>query len=493
MAPKTKPAGSKKVGKDQVIMPSKIPTKMASAPPQGIKDPGQDVRRPETANRQLQVSDIRAETNVVKAIRRLATDERFTSNAIFSIVQLALTQFKAKGYDNLTGEFNQGVTNAAKQIMVRMDTLTDYTQKFTKKPTLRAFVETALRETALSGAACAELVLDKAGLPSYLQAVAYESLSYKTKGQNQVYPVQKPAAGGGTDINLDIANFFISELNLGADETYSTPMYKSCLLDTFQNSDFIDDMRRVVFRVGHSRLIVTLDADKVKASASEEIQGDEAKLMQFMKDVQADVQRNVAKLRPEDSIVVYNNMDTKVEDVGGEKSDYVPLMQQLSNMQATSLKAPPSILGIRSEGSQSLANSETLVYLKVAKSIQGPVQDLLSRALTLAVRLLGIPGYVKFEFDPIELRPDGELEAFKQIKQKRVLEQLSLGIISDEQMCVELDVPYRADMPPLSGTRFYDKQGDSNTATSTDTVDNQGGMERTMSPDTPTKSGGKSQ
>lgn len=472
-----------------IVMPKKVPTKVLSAPAQGVKESGQDVTRPDTMNRQLQIADIRAETDVVKAIRRLATDERFMSNAVFSIVQLALTKFRAVGYDNLTGEFNQDVTNVARQIMARMDTLTDYTQKFVKKPTLRQFVETALRETALSGAVAAELVMSKEGVPDYLQAVAYESLTYKTKNGNMIYPKQKPTSGD--DIELDIANFFVCELNLGADETYATPMYKSALIDTFQNSDFIDDMRRVVFRMGHSRLIVTLNAEKVKASASEEVRGDEQKLMEYMNTVQNQVLNSVGGLRPEDSLVVYDSMEAKSVDIGGEKSDYVPLMQQLSNMQATSLKAPPSILGIRSEGSQSLANSETLVYLKIAKSIQGPVQDLLSRALTLAVRLFGVQGYIKFEFEPIELRPESEREAYKMTKQQRILEKLSLGLISDEHACLELDVPYRTDMPPLSGTGFNNS---GSTAKSTDAEpENTGGMESQLTPDTPSKSGGKSQ
>lgn len=474
----------------QVVMPKSVPKKVLSAPAQGNVTKGQDVRRPNDMNRTLQIADIRQETDVVKAIRRLATDERYSSNAVFSIVHLALTEFRAVGYDNVTGEFSQDVTNAVRQIMVRMDTLNDYTQKFNKKPTVRQFVETSLREAAVAGAVAAELVLDKAGLPDRLQSVAYESLTYVSKGDGKVYPKQKPAAGGGTDIDLDIANFFISELNLGANETYATPMYKSSLIDTFQNNDFIDDMRRVVFKAGHSRLVVTLNSEKVRASASEEIQADDQKMMQYMIDVQNQTQKAVSELRPEDGVVVYDNMEVDVADIGGQKADYVPLMQQVSNMQATSLKAPPSILGIRSEGSQSLANSETLVYLKIAKAIQGPVCDLMSRALTMAVRLLGVQGYVKFVMDPIELRPESEREAYTMTRQQRILNQLSLGLITDEHACLELKIPYRPDMTPLSGTRFLDK---SQTNTYNNSPDNTGGMEQTMNSDTPDKAGGDSQ
>lgn len=484
---------AKSTGANQVVMPKKIPTKLQSAPAKGNVDAGQDVRRPASAARLTTLEEIRNESDVVKAIRRLSSDEGFMSAAVFYIVQLASTGYRAVGYDQTTGEFSQDVSNVARQVMMRMDTLTDYSKKFTKKQTVRAFIETALREVALSGAVAAELVLDKAGYPDYLQSVAYETLTFVSKGDDGVYPKQKPSSGGGTDIPLDIANFFVCELCLGADETYSTPMYKSALIGLFQNENFVNSMRRAVDRTGHSRLVVELDAAKVKSSAPEDAQADEVKMLDYMVNVQTQVTNALSQLSPEDAIVTYDIASIKVEDIGGSKSDYVPLLNQLNNSQATSLKAPPSILGIRSEGSQSLANSETLVYLKIAKAIQGPVTDLMSRVLTLAVRLLGVQGYVKFEMDPIELRPESEREAYKMTKQQRVLNLLSLGMYTDQQACLELDVTYRSDMPQLSGTRFADKVDVSGVDYVDNQPDNTGGMEQTMKPDTPSKAGGKSQ
>ncbi len=478
---------------NQVVMPKKIPTKPTSAPARAKVGSGQDIRRPTSSSRLTTLEEIRAETDVVKAIRRLSSDEGFMSAAVFYIVQLASTGYKAVGYDQATGEFSQDVSNVARQVMMRMDTLTDYSKKFTKKQTVRAFIETALREVALSGAVAAELVLDKAGYPDYIQSVAYETLTFVSKGDDGVYPKQKPAAGGGEAIVLDIANFFVSELCLGADETYSTPMYKSALIGLFQNENFVNSMRRAVDRTGHSRLVVELDAAKVKASAPEDAQADEAKMLSYMVDVQTQITNALSQLSPEDAIVTYDIASIEVKDIGGSKADYVPLLNQLNNSQATSLKAPPSILGIRSEGSQSLANSETLVYLKIAKAIQGPVIDLMSRVLTLSVRLLGVQGYVKFEMEPIELRPESEREAYKMTKQQRILNLLSLGIYTDQQACLDLGVTYRSDMPQLSGTRFADKVS----STGVDYVDNQpdntGGMEQTMNSDTPSKAGGESQ
>lgn len=97
-----------------------------------------------------------------------------------------------------------------------------------------------------------------------------------------------------------------------------------------------------------------------------------------------------------------------------------------------------------------------MVFLKVASSIRKPVEDVMSRALTLGCRLYGENVYVRFEFDPIDLRPENEVEAFRVMRQARILELLSLGLISDDEAFVELGIGYApAGYKPISGTNFY--------------------------------------
>jgi hypothetical protein len=79
---------------------------------------------------------------------------------------------------------------------------------------------------------------------------------------------------------------------------------------------------------------------------------------------------------------------------------------------------------------------------------------------TLAVRLMGMDVYVNFEYEPIDLRPDNELLAFKQTKQMMTLEQLSLGLITDEEASLILTGKLPpAGYKPLSGTMFHKSGG----------------------------------
>jgi hypothetical protein len=293
-------------------------------------------------------------------------------------------------------------------------------------------------------------------------------------------------------VDLNIPNFWIGEINRDPTLAYSTPILRPALNTTITNHEFIEDMRRAVSVTGHSRLVVTLDSEKVLKTAPDEIREDPEKLLVYLNAVQESMTSSLSDLSPEDSIVVYDNVAIEVADIGGNKADYVPLMQALNNLQSTALQTPSSILGLRSEGSQSLSNVEALTYLKMLEALRGPIADVLSRAFTLAVRLYGLDVYAKVEFDPIDLRPENELEAYRTMRNDRYLKNLSLGIWTQQQYCHMAGEPYRPDMPDLSGTMFHEgmKGNKGNDDTS---LDNSGGAERTLNSNTPKKGGGESQ
>lgn len=131
------------------------------------------------------------------------------------------------------------------------------------------------------------------------------------------------------------------------------------------------------------------------------------------------------------------------------------------------------------------------MFLKVARGIQRPIEEVMSRILTLAVRLYGVDAYVKFRFEGINLRPEDELEAFKTMKQDRVFNLLSEGFLTDEEAAHELGTGPRAPgAPPLSGTGFNRSSGGIDAEDASPNTDPQGNA---LQPDTPKKGGGESQ
>ena len=76
------------------------------------------------------------------------------------------------------------------------------------------------------------------------------------------------------------------------------------------------------------------------------------------------------------------------------------------------------------------------------------------------VRLLGYDVFVEFSFARPDLRADSELEAFRSMKQSRVLDLLSLGLITDDEAALQLTGKLPpASAPKLSGTMFRSSAG----------------------------------
>lgn len=428
------------------------------------------------------------------AIRLLARKNGNVGSSVFSFVEIAKSGVDIKGYTTNTNIYSPEATQIARSVRAQMDTVYDYSKGYADIMSFDSLIETLLREAVITSQVSAELVLDKARLPYKIAPIAYETIRWVSRGDGSVYPEQQLAAADGeATISLDIPNFWTSAVHKDLTKTYVTPMLEPAISMATYYDQFIDDMRRAVRITGHSRLVVSLDAEKILSALPADAFDDDSKKQEFLETQRTAVETIVQSLEPEDALVTYDSVgveDVQTKDV---KADYTQLLTAISGMLATSLKSHPSILGLRLEGSQSLSNTESLVFLKIAKGIQKPVEEVLSRALTLAIRLYGVDGYVKVKFKPINLRPEDELEAYRTMKQQRILEQLSLGLITDEQAAEELDLgELPAGYTPLSGTMFQDKSNNS-TDLSTAVGVSKDGQGNALSPNTPKKAGGESQ
>ena len=110
------------------------------------------------------------------------------------------------------------------------------------------------------------------------------------------------------------------------------------------------------------------------------------------------------------------------------------------------------------------------------------------------MRLYGVDAYVELEFNPVELRPDLELEPHKVMRQSRVLEQLSLGLLTDDEANSEIG---NSSLPEgfesLSGTGFQGKSAASQGVDGAGTMpaNATNSRNRQVAPQTPSSAGGK--
>lgn len=473
------------------LLPTRSAGKAKVKTPVSRFDKGAQIPQSEQSTANQAVLDYRYETIPAAALRKLARVNGNVGSSVFSFVEIAKSGYRIRGYTTNTQDFNYQAVEAAKSVLSMMDTVYNYQRGYADVLTLDALVEVLLREAALTSFVGTELVLDKARMPERLISIPHETIIWKSRGDGTKYPVQQGLITGGEEVELDTATVWTAEVHKDQMRAYVTPMLEPAIDSATYYQEFVEDMRRSVRQGGHSRLVITLNAEMVIAAAPDEAKNDPAKMKAFMESQLSAVENVVKSMEPEDALVTYDSVDADLKQAKSVKKDYTELLTAISGMLATSLKSHPSILGLRLQGSQSLSNTESMVFLKIAKAIQRPVADVLSRALTLAVRLLGVDAYIKFEFNPINLRPEDELEAYRTMRQDRLLQLLSLGFLSDDEAAEELGTGKRpANAPQLSGTMFHQKDN-----TLADDVkgaprDPQG---EALEPDSPNRAGGSSQ
>lgn len=454
--------------------------------------PGSDQDRGTTISNDLSrytanaINNVASKTDITDIIRTLIREDGLFSSAANSMVALSTgAGIRMLGFDS-AGVPDLGVSTMAYNLIDMLDMQHDYSAGYNDKPGIYTLLAMLQMDVVTSGGCGGELVLDQAFGPERIVPVGYSTIEWYADGQGGRYPTQDNG-----DVELNIPTVFMAEHNRNPDEAYSVSLLRPGLSHTINFNSFLEDTHRALNRTGHSRLIALISAEAVAAAVPEQTRNNPEQMGQIFDQVKAQVETTLAGLEPEDALVAYDSLDIDVKDTGGNKADYTGMLTTLGNLLGAALKTPASVSGLRASGGQGLSNAETLIYLKVVQSVRTPVEEVMSRALTLAARLSGIDGYVSFEFMPIDLRPASELEAYLATKQKRVLEQLSYGVINDAQACFELGLRPQGFGATLAGTGFYTQKAAA--ATDDPAADRTSSTGAALAPSTPAKSGGADQ
>lgn len=422
-------------------------------------------------------------------IRDFAAASPDISAAVNAALRTAITDSWTAVAYNMDGTVNPEGTALLQQIIASMNFLSAYDLGYADRNSLLSTSEAVGKELMLYGSYALELVLDKTRLPERLQPLSTTAIKfYPTDGGKRLKPVQEIS---GEKVELDIPTFFYGSIDQDLLEPYSASPLESALQPVLFSTDFMDDLRRVVKRAIHPRIHVTIDEEKFRKGIPLEFQNDQEQITSYMASVVSDIESKVNGLKPEDALIVFDTIGIEVIDHGNTNlSNEWETLQGFANSKlATGTKSMPTILG-HGSASANIASAEALLYMKTADGlIRKKLNELYSRVFTLAVRLYGIDCYVEFAYEDIDLRPKNEVEAFKAMKQSRVLELLSLGLMSDEEASILLTgkLP-AAGAPKLSGTGFRANTGGAqpagngyNGATNDGSTTNQN-----LKPDTPT-------
>jgi hypothetical protein len=427
-----------------------------------------------------------ASTNVT--LRDLAAASPDLSAALAANLRLGITESYILKCWNPDGSFNADGTRLAYQLLQRMDLVPDYTQGFNQVNSLLATSESLAKDLLTYGGMAMELVLDKSRLPTrFVPLSSSQIVFFPDPASKGVVPKQLIA---GSYIDLDLPTFFWVSIDQDLLSAYPTSPFEAAIQPVIADSEFTNDMRRVVKRAAYPRLDVEVDEELLRQSIPPDVLSDTDKLTAYRNTVTQTIADVINGLAPEDALVHYSFVKVKYVDGGTTPvQDVFKGVQDLINAKlSTGAKTLPSVLG-HGSGSQNVASSETLLAMKTADGmVRRKLNEMYSKAFTLAVRLFGLDVSVEFTYRPINLRPTIEVEAFEAMRQSRILEQLSFGLISDEEACLELtgNLP-PAGMTPLSGTMFSAGigKGGENAYSGTSTGGNGGGLNQAITSNAP--------
>lgn len=417
------------------------------------------------------------------------------SAAVTSYVRVGITSGFVSYAKNLDGTFNPEATASLAQIITRMNILNDYTIGFDDSLSIRSVCETWARDLLMTGGMSGELVLNKALLPDKIQPVSTAQIVfYPSTDGRKLRPAQKLS---GEEINLDVPTFFMVALDQDTFEAYTVSPVEPAIQGAIFSLDFLNDIRKIVKRAIHPRVVVTLDEEKFKKMAPPEAQSDSQLMASWMNDVLETIRSRVDGLEPEEAMVIFDSIGVEVKDHGNTNlsNEYTVIEKMFNSRLAAGAKVLPTVLG-QSNGTSNVASSEVLIFMKyVEGTIWSKLNEMLSKILTLAVRLMGHDVVVEFRYNAIDLRPDLELESFRAMYQSRILDLLSLGLIGDEEASVMLTghLPPKG-FKPLSGTGFRPGTSVMPTGDGYNGASNSGStMNQNLKPGTPTQPKGGQQ
>jgi hypothetical protein len=356
---------------------------------------------------------------------------------------------------NMDDELDRDGLKGLEQIIRGLTTRSDYSTGFQFTHKIEEIAEQLRYMILLRGGICAELVFDKFLVPAEVRHIDLATVNWYEKAAGQYKPEQEPP-NANDPILLDLPNIFVKHYRQNPAEIYSESPFVSSINTVAARQQVINDLYRIMQKTGYPRMEVTVVEEVLMKNAPENIRQDPNQMRAWMNARLTEIANGVANLRPDAAYIHFDAVEAKILNEGGpaKSLDASDIMKVLDAQNQAALKTMGTIIG-KGESGVNTASVEARVFSMSADSINVPIASMFEDMFTLALRLQGFDGYVKCKFAPAELRPDLELEPQRIMKQTRLLGDLSVGIITDDEYHMNMyNRPKPDSAPELSGTNF---------------------------------------
>ena len=389
----------------------------------------------------------------------LGTHDPDVSSAIHANLTVAATEMQVFIRD-MNGAFVPEAYRVFNQMVSVLTHELDPKAGYQRKATMRWTAEQLRYMVLLRGACALELVTDDNFVPTELRLVDPASVRWIEDTPGNYKPIQF-AYGLGMPVDLDIPTFFWAYHRTTPISVYPYSPFVSAINTIAARQEAVSDLFRIMRVTGLPRVEVTVLEEVIRNSAPANIRQDPDKLRLFVNTQINLLQNQFANIRPDQAVIHTDAVKVGVmnERSPGLSMNVDPVISAFNAQNQAALKTMSTILG-RGESGVNTASVEARLFSLHADALNHPVAEVFSRAFTLALRLLGYAVTVDIRYKPAELRPETELEPMRMVKQSRVLQALSIGMMTDEEAHLELfgRLPPPG-TPKLAGTNFQQNTG----------------------------------
>lgn len=387
-------------------------------------------------------------------IESLLIDDPDMSAALNAYLTVANTSMIIKVRDE-NGIIDRDGYKTLNLLLAGMEQRSDYTTGFELARSLRGVCADFRYMLLKRGAISTELIYDKNLIPQTFRIVDPKSIEWIEKEPGSYKPQQK-VEGSDKPIKLDIPTFFTTFYRKDPNRIYSHSPFVSAINTIAARQQVINDLYRIMQLTGFPRMEIVIMEEILLKNAPENVKQDKEELRQWTNDRISEINNAVTNIRPDQTLTHTDAIEVKMvnEKQPGAAVDISKVIDVLNAQNQAGLKTMAVIIG-RGESGQNTSSTEARIFSMNAQELNEPIAILLSQAFSLMLRLTGSSSTVEVKFAPVELRPDLELEPQRTMKGARLKEDLSLGIISDDEYHLEMHGRLRPDeAPELSGTGF---------------------------------------
>ena len=391
-------------------------------------------------------------------LRELFKHDPDISAAVFSYLTMANTKplIVCKSFN---GAIDREATVQLHQIIKRMTAPVDYTKGFQLKKSFKNWCEELRYMALLRGGLGLEVVLDEKLQPSDFRNVDLASVEWYERRPGEYKPVQK-LSGTNTEINLDIPSFFVSFFRRDPTSIYPYSPFVASINTIAARQQVINDLYRIMQKTGFPRMTVKVIEEVLRRNMPVNLRTDEAGARQWLNQRLAEIQTNFTTLQPHQAVIHWDSVEPGMmnERQPGASLDVTSVIETLNAQNQAALKTMATVIG-RGSGAQ-VSSVEARIASMNADELNEPVSDVLSNALSFVMHQIGFQGFVEVDFKLSELRPELELEPQLTLRASRLRQDLSDGLITDDEYHLMMYNRLRPDnVEEKMGTGFMRKGG----------------------------------